>query len=594
MLGSVGSIWFGAPRQVAWFVFVVIVNTLAACLEGASFGIILIALSFLGNPSAALGSWSSWLPSMDAQQALIFFLILAFSAQIIRSALNCVGQVVAMRVGTWLQTEVQKKVYHKILSFSFPYINSRKIGDLSEHIKEPSGITHFFIDPLNRISVTGLTILASLVVACFISVKLTLFACITFGLFAILQKKMILKVSGQSKILAGHAANFSQEAEQSLQGLRLIHTFHRQSYVANQITDILEKISSSMRTLHTWYSVIPPISEILGIFVIGLFLVCGHLILGKEQESAIPILLTFILILHRLNTRLQIFMQVVGTIALGWGHMKRTEAILRHQESEPAPVQSRPLDHFHRQIQFRNLSLRYEGSKKSALQSLSLVIPKGSTVAFVGSSGAGKSTLADLLTGLYQPTEGSILIDGHPLQSLDMGGWRSRLGIVSQDTFIFHDTVESNIRFGLLEASSSQIIAAAKQAGAHEFISQLPQGYQTLLGERGYRFSGGERQRIALARALVRDPEILILDEATSNLDSHSEKIIQEALDHFRGKKTMIVIAHRLSTIVHADWIFVLEKGSLVETGTHAELLLAQGRYASFWRAQSKDPVEVQ
>ncbi len=577
------KIWFGSPRQVTWFVFVVIINTLAACLEGASFGLILMALSFLGHASLP-----SWLHSLTSQQALIFFLVLAICAQIIRSALTCIGQVVALRVGTWLQTEVQKKVYHKILSFSFPYINSRKIGDLTEHIKDPSSITHFFIDPLNRMSVAILTSVASLGVACFISVKLTLFACAIFGLFAILQRKIILKVSDQSKILAAHSVNFSQEAEQSLHGLRLIHTFHRQSYVAGQIAAILEKISSSTQALHTWYQIATPVTEIIGISVMGMFLVCGHLLLGRDQESAIPILLTFILILHRLNTRLQAFLGCAGTIALGWGQILRTEAILNHQEQGAVLEKPRPWGQFRQEIRFEKVSLRYQGSKKFALQPLTLMIPKGTTAALVGSSGAGKSTVADLLTGLYEPSGGNILIDGHPLHELDMGQWRSQLGIVSQDSFIFHDTVENNIRFGLLEASPSQIQAAAKQAGAHEFILQLPQGYQTLLGERGYRFSGGERQRIALARALVRNPEILILDEATSNLDSHSETIIQEALSHFKGKKTMILIAHRLSTIVHVDRIFVLEKGSLIETGTHEELLRAEGRYASFWKVQTK------
>jgi len=194
----------------------------------------------------------------------------------------------------------------------------------------------------------------------------------------------------------------------------------------------------------------------------------------------------------------------------------------------------------------------------------------------------------DLLIRLYDPSDGHIAIDGIDLKELTIGSWRNALGVVSQDTFIFNETIADNIRFGNLEATIDQVMHAAKMAGAHEFITHLPQGYETIVGERGYRLSGGQRQRIALARALVRDPGILILDEATSNLDSQSERLIQEALEKFRGNKTVIIVAHRLSTVVDADTIVVMDQGTVVEKGTHEELLIQEGTYAAFWAMQAR------
>ncbi|MFZ0565736.1 MAG: ATP-binding cassette domain-containing protein, partial [Chlamydiales bacterium] len=202
-------------------------------------------------------------------------------------------------------------------------------------------------------------------------------------------------------------------------------------------------------------------------------------------------------------------------------------------------------------------------------------------------SGGGKSTLIDLLLRLYNPSVGNIFLDGKKISDYDITSWRKLFGVVTQDTFLFNDTVEENIRFGELKASRKQIVEMAKLAGAHDFISLLPKGYETVVGDRGYRLSGGEKQRLSLARCLVRDPQILVLDEATSNLDSCSESVIQNTLEKFNKEKTMIVIAHRLSTITHADLICVIENGQIIEKGTHGALLKSKGRYHFYWNLQA-------
>ena len=234
------------------------------------------------------------------------------------------------------------------------------------------------------------------------------------------------------------------------------------------------------------------------------------------------------------------------------------------------------------------MSLRYQPSLPAAVEGVSFSLKRGKTVALVGASGAGKSSIADLLVGLYAPTAGQILVDGTDLATLDLASWQQRLGVVSQDTFLFNTSLANNIAFGTPHASKEQVVEAAVKAQAAGFIDSLPDGYDTLVGERGFRLSGGQRQRISLARAILRDPELLILDEATSALDTQSERLVQEALEHFERQHTVLVIAHRLSTVVNADEILLMDKGRIVERGQHAQLISTSGRYRDLWHQQSK------
>ena len=246
----------------------------------------------------------------------------------------------------------------------------------------------------------------------------------------------------------------------------------------------------------------------------------------------------------------------------------------------------KPFVAIERDIKLRNVCLRYAPELEPALTNINLILPKGQTIALVGSSGAGKSSVADLLAGLYEPTEGEILVDGTNLATFDLVSWQQRLGVVSQDTFLFNATIAENIAFGTPGIKRQDIEKVAEQAQAARFIRELPDGFETLVGERGYRLSGGQRQRLSLARAILRDPELLILDEATSALDSESERLVQQAIDRFERKHTVLVIAHRLSTIVNADLICVLANGEIVEKGTHSELISLDGRYAALWSQQ--------
>jgi subfamily B ATP-binding cassette protein MsbA len=268
--------------------------------------------------------------------------------------------------------------------------------------------------------------------------------------------------------------------------------------------------------------------------------------------------------------------------------VQRLNEILSRQNKQFRRQGGVPFRGLQQQVCFQQVSLRYAPELQPALQEISFSLPRGQMLALVGPSGAGKSSIADLLTGLYAPTGGHILIDGTPLDQLDLASWQQRLGVVSQDTFLFNATIAENISFGTPGATPAQIVAACQAAQAAGFIESLPQGYDTLIGERGYRLSGGQRQRLSLARAILRDPELLILDEATSALDSQSERLVQEAIERFERNHTVLVIAHRLSTIVRADQILVLEGGRVVQRGSHASLLAEVGTYSALWQQQSQ------
>ena len=602
------KVWGSTLRQmtlkkgsgnILFFFSVIVTNIAAALLEGISFSLILLAFKALSGNVAITSSpiislfpnLSSWVNSLSSDSSFVFFIVLAILAQSFRSGLGYLGQVLSLFLAIRIQVTTQEAVYKQIFRFSFPFVHRYKTGDLLEYAKMPATLITVLLEYSNKALVSGFTILASGMVMLLISPPLTLLSVFTFGLLILFQKIIIKKVSKTSKSFCDFMVEFSKHAVQSLHMMRLVHTFSRQSHVLHLVRTSLDKIADKSKKMNLLQHLLTPISEIGGVLLVGIFLVLGHFWFSNDTHETLPMLLTFIIIVYRVNTRSQLLIASVGVIASHWGELERFEEIISDQGKEYEADVGQTFHSFLHKIEFQDVCLTYPNTDEPALQALNLQIFKGSVVAFVGSTGAGKSSIIDLLLRLYHPTQGSIQVDGIDLKDYEISSWRDKLGVVSQDLFILNDTIEENIRFGNLTASLDQIVKVAKLTGAHDFISQLSHTYQTVLGERGYRLSGGEKQKIVLCRALIRDPDILILDEATSNLDSQSEQSILQAVAPLYGKKTIAIVAHRLSTIMNADRIFVLDRGTVVETGTHKELLASKGKYAMFWNIQANEEV---
>jgi ATP-binding cassette subfamily B protein/subfamily B ATP-binding cassette protein MsbA len=557
----------------------------SALLEGTSFGFILLALNFLENQ--AIGSIPPFLPTHLPNETLfVVCIVIGVVFQILRSGFNLWSQLLFSNINNELQIYLQNRIYAQIMRLSFSCASRYKVGDLVEYAKAPFTSVHTTLDNVNKSFIAALNILALLGMMFYLSPLLTLLVVLIFGFLGMLQKYIIGLISRESNKLTGYSATFSADIVQVLHGLKAIFTFDRHKEILNKTSDLLERIAGVGKKTTVLSNAIPFINEVSGISLIAIFLIAGRM-LGGENGS-LPILLTFVTIAYRLNGKAQQLFTSLGLVAALWGQVTRIQEILKNEDKEFTDNEAgRPFTHLRDSIRLDHVTLYYPGRKLPAIDHFSLEIKKHTVTAFVGLSGAGKSSVLDLLLRLYEPTAGTIYVDQTPITHLSISSWRRLFGVVSQDLFIFNDTVEENIRFGQQGLSHDAIVRYARLAGADEFISRMPLQYQTLVGERGYRLSGGEKQRLSLARALVRDPEVLILDEATSNLDSKSELIIKEAMAELQKSKTLIIVAHRLSTIMHADKIIVMEHGAIKESGTHSELLRQGGTYAALWNMQS-------
>lgn len=571
-------------------------NLLASALEAGTFGIIYLALGVLvgdvtlsgvNNPAIANPLIQSILGQLNSGQTFIFLVLLAMTVQIVKSALQYLGAICANELAINITEQVGDRIFDIVMRLSFPCASRYKVGDLVAYLGG-AGIVQEQIRLWQEFFINFFMFLAYLAVILWISPALSLFAIFLSAILFGLQRYLEPRFKKLSLEIANLEVEMAKETTESIQGLRLIHTFGKQKPTIQKIRLLRRKIIPVQRKTHNLRAISSPLGDTLIIMVVGGLLVGGFGILGQSTRVLVPALLTFISAFNRMANQTQRTILTLNLLANSFGRMTRLNQILDEKDKAFTRFQGQEFSVLKQGIIFDRVSLQYQEGTDFALKDVSFSIEKGKVVALVGSSGAGKSSIADLLIGLYDATEGVILVDGLNLQDYSPSSWRSHLGVVSQDTFIFNASIATNIRYGIEEISQAQVIEAAKQARAHEFISSLPLGYDTVVGERGYRLSGGQRQRIALARAILKQPEVLILDEATSALDSQSERLVQEALGKFQSNRTALIIAHRLSTIVNADEIIVLESGKLVERGNHRELLALDGLYARYWQLQSR------
>ncbi len=569
-----------------------------AFTEGATLGVVFLAVQVITPATAAPFNWASfpllgsvpslvaWLNGLPANTLFLSLLVLAVILQALQSVTRFVNQVSVGYFAARCKALVTSRIHSQVLAMSFPCASGYKVGDLAENAAQGPEAIRIEIAQISAILVGVLLCITYLIVLLRLS-PLLLLAVIAMGaMITLLQKQLVPRIqSGSMAVMQAQVAVNSRVIE-NFQGLRLLHTSGQRQASAQHVRSGMGELEHLLRRQTRRQSVVGPFTSFLPILTITLIAALSVLLLGGRSTGVLPSLVTFVLALQKLNSRMGILAINFNELADNTGRFERLNNILSSVDKDFCRVGGLSFVALKREICFEGVTLQYASDLVPAIQDVSFTLPRGQMLALVGPSGAGKSSIADLLTGLYSPTSGRILIDGVNIDSLDLESWQQRLGVVSQDTFLFNATVQENIAFGTPGVSRAQIESACSAAQAAGFIENMPQGYDTLVGERGYRLSGGQRQRLSLARAILRDPELLILDEATSALDSQSERLVQEAIERFERNHTVLVIAHRLSTIVRADQILVLERGRIVQRGTHASLLSTGGRYKSLWDLQ--------
>lgn len=552
-----------------------------------------LLLAFLGQSMPALNSgppilrkamsaFDGW---SDSSRIMVMF-GLVFSLIVLRHATNYLGTLVGGYLSQVSTRDMQLEAMRMLLKVDIDYYAKSKLGDLFNRFASEVFRVNNSIRAILALVQNIITVFIFLFLLLSLSWQLTIIATGLLFVLALINQWFIkrAKMFGQQvSIVAKELTNKSLEI---LTGIRLIKSVGNEEYEFLEMKKyIIKREKAGFDTLMN-QSIVSPLNEIGGIIIVVLIVLAGRYIFSSQVQALSTILLTYLFILFRM---LPFVGQINSNRSQISNNIPAVEIVQDFIRTDNKPVMKNgdiPFTGLEEGIRLEDLKFSYPGHDELVLKGISLWIPKGKMIALVGASGAGKSTIADLVPRFYDPTGGSILIDGKDLRQYDYRTIRQKMGVVSQETYLFNASVRYNIAYGLGSVSDDAVIEAAKRANAYEFISKLPEGLDTELGDRGVRLSGGQRQRIAIARALLRNPEILILDEATSALDTVSERLVQQAIDELCQERTTLVIAHRLSTVQKAHSIVVLEKGNIVEIGNHEELLNKGGQYAKLYSMQ--------
>ncbi len=483
--------------------------------------------------------------------------------------------------------DLRNALYHKILILPLAYYTEQRKGDIISRItSDVQEVEWSILSSLEMMFRDPITIVIYLFAMFRISPELTIFVILVLPVAGLLIGwigRSLRRTSQKGQKKMGELLSLIEE---TISGLRIIKGFNAIDYSYQNFDKNNRGFMRLMVRLFRKRDLASPVSEFLGIAVTALILwYGGRLILSSESSLSAPSFILYIGIFSQIIVPAKAITTAFYNVEKGAASIERINQVLDAKEVIEEKPDAKPISQFDSGIEYRNVSFRYE--KEFVLENINLVVPKGKTIALVGPSGGGKSTLVDLLPRFYDVTEGGILVDGTDLRDLRIDHVRGLMGLVSQETILFNGTIAENIAFGKKDISPEQVMHAAKVANAHEFIEKLEFGYQTNIGDRGIKLSGGQRQRISIARAVLKNPPILILDEATSALDTESERLVQEALINLMKNRTSIVIAHRLSTIQHADEIVVIQAGKIAEQGTHEELLGLKGIYSRLCEMQS-------
>jgi subfamily B ATP-binding cassette protein MsbA len=523
-------------------------------------------------------------------EALKFVCLVIFFSVMFSSLFKFLSQKVLTSLRTYLIYNLRKELFQKLTKLHLGYYSNQRKGDLMSSLSNDiQEVENSIVSSVQVVMREPLMLIGFFILLLSISVKLTLFTLlllpISFGLIAEITKRL----KREAKQSQGLLGNLLSIIDESISGIRIIKAFNAQPFVNQKFDQENTAYTRLLKSIVNKRELASPLSEFLSIGVLTIIIFYGgKLVLSNEGSLSGSQFITYIALYSQVLVPAKNISSAITNIQRGLASGERIIAILDTDISIQDAENAKEVHSFNQGIEYKNVSFAYtHGDEGYALKNVSIQISKGKTIALVGRSGGGKSTFVDLLPRFYDVTSGVISIDGMDIREISQTSLRSNMGIVTQESILFNDTIFNNIAFGLHDAKEEDVVQSAKIANAHEFIIQSEKGYQTNIGDRGTKLSGGQRQRLSIARAVLRNPAILILDEATSALDTESEKLVQEALSNLMKNRTSIVIAHRLSTIVNADEILVLDKGEIIERGNHQMLISTDSFYKKLYEMQS-------
>jgi subfamily B ATP-binding cassette protein MsbA len=516
----------------------------------------------------------------DKSTVLVFICVVIVVGTILKNLFYYWSSLISSPIRSATITFLRNDVYEKILNLPIGYFTERRKGDLiSRMTNDIYEIESSVVSTLEGLIKDPLTIIGYLAYMIYLSPWLSLFLLILLPLTGFLIGRISRTLKRQSKDASIRLGESLSVLDETLGGIRIIKGFGAESLLRKKFLQINDSLFHIRNKMNARRDLASPLTETLGIFILSIILYYGGmLVIGNHGKGfSGGDLFTYISVFGLLINPAKNLSTSMFNVQRGAAAMERVEDLLKAPVNIHDDPQAKKLEAFSERIEFSGVGFLYEDAV--ILEDINLVIEKGKTVALVGSSGAGKSTLADLVPRFHDVSAGKLMIDGVDIRNYSLKSVREQMSIVTQEPILFNDTIAANIALGKPDATQEEIVRAAEIANAHNFIIGKEEGYQTNIGDRGSKLSGGERQRLTIARAVLKNPPILILDEATSSLDTESERLVQDAINKMMQHRTSIVIAHRLSTIRHADEIIVLQKGRIVERGTHDELMLQRGFY---------------
>ncbi len=569
-----------------YIALLIVLSFFAAAFDGISIGMLVPLLGGIqqiknySQLPEALRSVIKIFSGYPIEKQILLSLSLVVLALIIKNLILAVTYYLGFWLTARLIEDLRIRLVNTLMAVGIGFYNDVKTGELVENIVYNTILTDEVIKKLIEMINLVMSFLILLALLIVFSWKLTAVTIVLSAIIALGVSIYITKISFYGLRLVDSGRELTASLQENLSGIHVIKSFSKEREQTLKLRSQIEKHAANHLNLNFSTFMVHIITEAVGVLAIGILFLIAIKSSDMDYRLVLTQLLPFIYILARILPVIKQINQARGIIASRLPAFGTVYDLIRLDNKPLIMDGHKPYRGLGSGIRFDSVTFSYNGDGKNALSNADFFIPKGKTTAIVGKSGAGKSTVINLLLRFYDPQGGTVYIDDEPLMNMTVDSYRRNIGIVSQDTFIFNDTVRNNIAFGLAHEPTGDIIAdAARRAGAEEFIAELPQGYDTILGERGIRLSGGQRQRISIARAILKNPEILILDEATSSLDTRTEELIHKAITDLSKNRTVIIIAHRLSTIKNAEQLIVLNGGRVSETGTEKELMERKGEY---------------